>query len=54
MDCNTKEIIVFLERDTFNVSFRKPAFDHEWVEFGETTPGEVVERLGQATIAICN
>ena len=54
MDCNTKPIIVFLERDTFNVSFRKPAFDHEWVEFGETTPGEVVERLGQATIAICN
>lgn len=54
MDCNTKEIIVFLERDTFNVSFRKPTFDHEWVEFGETTPGEVVERLGQATIAICN
>ncbi len=54
MDCNTKEIIVFLERDTFNVSFRKPAFDHEWVEFGETTPGEVVQRLGQATIAICN
>ncbi len=54
MDCNTKEIIVFLERDTFDVSFRKPAFDHEWVEFGETTPGEVVQRLGQATIAICN
>lgn len=54
MDCNTKQIIVFLERDTFNVSFRKPAFDHEWVEFGETTPGEVVQRLGQATIAICN
>lgn len=54
MDCNTKEIIVFLERDTFNVSFRKPAFEHEWVEFGETTPGEVVQRLGQATIAICN
>ena len=54
MDCNIKEIIVFLERDTFNVSFRKPTFDHEWVEFGETTPGEVVERLGQATIAICN
>jgi len=48
------EMIVFLERNTFNVPFRKPAFDHEWIEFGETAPGEVVERLAQATIAICN
>lgn len=54
MEPKTKEFIVFLERNTFNVAFRKPAFDHEWIEFGETTPGEVVERLAQATIAICN
>jgi glycerate dehydrogenase len=51
---NTRQIIVFLERNTFNVPFRKPAFDHEWVEFGETTPDEVAERLAQATISICN
>ena len=50
----TKEIIVFLERNTFNVPFRKPSFDHEWIEFGETTLDQVVERLAQATIAICN
>jgi len=50
----TTEIIVFLERNTFNVSFRRPAFAHEWSEFGETAPGEVVERLAPATIAICN
>jgi len=50
----TKEIIVFLERNTFNVPFRRPAFAHEWSEFGETPPGEVVERLAPATIAICN
>lgn len=50
----TTEIIVFLERNTFNVPFRKPAFAHEWSEFGETPPGEVVERLALATIAICN
>ncbi|HYV82291.1 MAG TPA: D-2-hydroxyacid dehydrogenase [Pyrinomonadaceae bacterium] len=50
----TTEIIVFLERNTFNVPFRKPAFDHEWSEFGETAAGEVVERLAPATIAICN
>jgi glycerate dehydrogenase len=49
-----KQIIVFLERNTFNVPFRKPSFDHEWIEFGETTPDQVVERLASATIAICN
>lgn len=50
----TTEIIVFLERNTFNVPFRRPAFEHEWSEFGETPPSEVVERLAPATIAICN
>ena len=50
----TIEIIVFLERNTFNVPFRRPTFAHEWTEFGETPPGEVVERLAPATIAICN
>ncbi|HJT29943.1 MAG TPA: D-2-hydroxyacid dehydrogenase [Pyrinomonadaceae bacterium] len=50
----TTEIIVFLERNTFNVPFRRPAFAHEWSEFGETAPGEVVGRLAPATIAICN
>src|SRR5262245_31792907 len=49
-----KQIIVFLERNTFNVPFRKPTFDHEWIEFGETTLEQVVERLAPATIAICN
>ena len=49
-----KQIIVFLERNTFNVPFRKPSFDHEWIDFGETTPEQVVERLSEATIAICN
>ena len=50
----TKQIIVFLERNTFNVPFRKPSFDHEWIEFGETTLDHVVGRLEGATIAICN
>ena len=31
----TKEVIVFLERNTFNIPFRKPAFDHEWIDYGE-------------------
>jgi glycerate dehydrogenase len=50
----TTEIIVFLERNTFNVPFRTPTFAHEWFEFGETAQDEVVERLAPATIAICN
>jgi len=48
------EKIVFLERGTFRVEFRRPTFDHEWMEHGETWPHQVVERLAQATIAICN
>ena len=50
----SKQIIVFLERNTFNVPFRKPSFEHDWIEFGETTPDQVAERLAPATIAICN
>ena len=50
----TKQTIVFLERNTFNVPFRKPTFDHEWVDFGETSPDQVADRLASATIAICN
>ena len=49
-----KRKIVFLERNTFNVPFRKPSFAHEWIEFGETALDQVVERLDQASIAICN
>ena len=50
----TKQIIVFLERNTFSIPFRKPSFEHEWIDFGETTLDQVVDRLAQATIAICN
>src|ERR1041384_5191763 len=50
----TKQTIVFLERNTFNVPFRKPSFDHEWIDFGETTLDQVVDRLALAAIAICN
>lgn len=48
------ETIVFLERNTFRVEFRRPGFYHEWVEFGETDRAETVERLRDATIAIVN
>jgi glycerate dehydrogenase len=48
------EQIVFLERNSFTVEFRAPRFKHEWVEYGETEPSQIVERLRDATIAICN
>ena len=48
------ESIVFLERNTFNIAFRRPAFEHLWVEHGETDESQVVDRLRDATIAICN
>jgi glycerate dehydrogenase len=48
------ERIVFLERNTFTIDFPRPAFDHEWIEFGETKQEDVVPRLHDATIAIVN
>ena len=49
------ELIVFLERNTFfDVPFRRPNFPHEWVEHGETDSSQAVDRLRDATIAICN
>ncbi len=48
------ERIVFLERNTFKVEFRRPQFDHEWIDYAETAPHQVVERLQGVTIAICN
>lgn len=48
------ERIVFLERNTFKIEFRRPQFEHEWIDYAETAPHQVVERLHDATIAICN
>jgi glycerate dehydrogenase len=46
--------IVFLERNTLRAEIRPPAFAHEWREYAETRPEEVVERLKGASIAIVN
>src|SRR5712691_10677563 len=48
------ERIVFLERNTIQASFRRPDFDHKWIEYGESQAGQVVERLQGATIVIIN
>ena len=48
------ERIVFLERDTIQAEFRRPHFDHEWVEYADTLPPEVVARVRPASIIISN
>jgi glycerate dehydrogenase len=48
--------IVFLDRDTIGpgITIRRPAFEHEWVEYGKTARDQVAERLRGAEIAITN
>jgi glycerate dehydrogenase len=46
--------IVFLERDTLRADLRRPAFEHVWRDYGATLPGEVLERLEGATVAVVN
>lgn len=48
------ERLVFLDRDALIANVRRPAFAHEWREYAETAPEEVVARLCDATIAIVN
>jgi glycerate dehydrogenase len=45
---------VFLERATFTVDFRRPSFPHSWTDYQTTQPEQIVDRLRDATIAICN
>jgi glycerate dehydrogenase len=46
--------IVFLDRDALVADVRRPDFAHEWREYGESAPEEIVERLLDAEIAIVN
>ena len=48
------ERIVFLERNTIEAHFHRPDFDHEWVEYAETTAEQVIDRARDATIIISN
>src|SRR5258706_832221 len=48
------ETIVFLDRGTVTVPFRKPAIAHEWIDFDHTSAEETVDRLIEATIAVTN
>jgi glycerate dehydrogenase len=48
------ERIVFIERNTVQANFRRPTFEHEWVEYPESFAGQVNERIRDATIIISN
>ena len=46
--------IVFLESESIIAELRQPAFAHDWVNYPNTAPDQVVERLAEATIAVIN
>ncbi|HEY8063997.1 MAG TPA: D-2-hydroxyacid dehydrogenase [Methylosinus sp.] len=46
--------IVFLDRETLDANLRKPNFPHDYTEYAQSGPADVVERLKGATIAITN
>jgi len=46
--------VVQLESESLIADVRRPAFGHEWVEYPQTAPEQVVARLAEATVAITN
>ena len=46
--------IVFLDRSTLRANVRRPASEHTWNEYSTTAAAEMLNRLGDATIAISN
>jgi glycerate dehydrogenase len=46
--------VVFLDRASLQAKLRHPAFEHTWQEYPASTPGEAVDRLCEATVAITN
>jgi len=49
-----KQQIVFLDRKSLIANMRVPSFAHEWVDFDQTRPEDVVSRLQDASIVITN
>ena len=49
-----KHTIVFLDRNSLIADMRVPSFAHEWVDFEQSGPEDVVARLQDASIVITN
>src|ERR1041384_5362266 len=48
------ERIIFIERNTLQAKFRRPNFDHEWIEYADSMVEQVPDRIRDATIIISN
>jgi glycerate dehydrogenase len=46
--------IVFLDRDSLEADIRRPAFEHEWIDYPTSSGSEILERLRGATICVTN
>jgi glycerate dehydrogenase len=53
-DITVQHSIVFLDRSTLDANVRAPNFPHTYKDYQVTAPGEIVDRLKGATIAIIN
>jgi glycerate dehydrogenase len=49
-----KHTIVFLDRNSLIADMRVPSFAHDWVDFEQTRPEDVLARLQDASIVITN
>jgi glycerate dehydrogenase len=49
-----KQKVVFLDRNSLIADMRVPTFAHDWVDFDQTRPEDVVLRLRDASIVITN
>jgi glycerate dehydrogenase len=49
-----KQKIVFLDRNSLIADMRVPSFAHDWVDFEQTRPEDIVTRLQDASIVITN
>jgi glycerate dehydrogenase len=48
------ERIIFIERNTIQANFRRPNFDHEWIEYPDSMVEQVPDRIRDATVIISN
>jgi glycerate dehydrogenase len=46
--------IVFLDRDSLEADLRRPAFEHEWIDYPSSSGPEILERLRGVTICVTN
>lgn len=48
------DTIVYLDREAIRAPLRRPNFPHRWVEYPNTLPDQVAERLSEATLVLTN